>query len=79
MRICFYCHLSDSNLLDLVEFYKQDIDALKKLDEKLVIATRYKDIDWSCDILFIWWWSYALYPILRGRFSFYESCGNRHF
>ena len=68
MRICFYCHLSDSNLLDLVEFYKLDIDALKKLDEKLVIATRYKDIDWSCDILFIWWWSYALYPILRGRF-----------
>ena len=67
MRICFFCRLSQPELLEIVEFYKQDIKILHSLDPNMVIATKYKEIDWSCDVLFIWWWSYALFPILYGR------------
>lgn len=43
----------------LVEFYNQDINILKKIDSNLTIATKYREIDWSADVIFVWWWTYA--------------------
>ena len=59
MRICFFCKIKDRKLLDTIEFYKTDIDCLKEIDDKMVIATKYSEIDWKADILFVWWWTYA--------------------
>ena len=67
MKICFFCKIKNRKLLNTVEFYKQDIDILKKIDPGLTIATNYSEIDWNADIIFIWWWTYALYPVLVGK------------
>lgn len=67
MKICFFCKIKERKLLETVEFYKQDIDILKKIDSSLTIATNYSEIDWNADIIFIWWWTYALYPVLVGK------------
>ena len=67
MKICFFCKIKNRKLLNTVEFYKQDIDILKKIDPGLTIATNYSEIDWNADISFIWWWTYALYPVLVGK------------
>lgn len=67
MKICFFCKISDPKALELVEFYKQDIDALKELDSNLKIATSWKKIDFKSDVIFVWWWTYAIYPVLIGR------------
>lgn len=67
MKICFFCHVERKEILDIVEFYKQDINILKRLDPDLKIAIRFVDIDWSADIIFVWWWSYAFFPVIMGK------------
>ena len=54
-------------MLDTVEFYKQDIDALKALGHKIIICTKYSEIPFNFDAMFVWWWTYALWPVLLSR------------
>lgn len=65
-KIVFYCHDEKSNL-ETFEYYKQDIDALKTLGHQVIICTKYREIPFDFDIMFIWWWTYALIPVLLSR------------
>ena len=65
-RIVFYCNETKSNL-ETFEYYKQDIDALKTLGHQVIICTKYREIPFDFDIMFIWWWTYALIPVLFSR------------
>jgi glycosyltransferase involved in cell wall biosynthesis len=65
-RIAFYCNETKSNL-ETFEYYKQDIDALKTLGHQVIICTKYREIPFDFDIMFIWWWTYALIPVLLSR------------
>jgi hypothetical protein len=65
-RIVFYCNETKSNL-ETFEYYKQDIDALKTLGHQVIICTKYREIPFDFDIMFIWWWTYALIPVLLSR------------
>lgn len=67
MKICFFCRISDKSKLFLVEFYNQDINILKKIDSNLTIATKYSEIDWSADVIFVWWWTYAFFPVFVSK------------
>lgn len=67
MKICFFCKIDNKDDLYLVEFYHQDIEILKKIDPYLSIATKYTEIDWSADVIFIWWWTYAFFPIVISK------------
>lgn len=62
-KIVFYCRDSVENIQSM-EYYRQDIEALKALGHEVVVCNRYRDIPFKFDIMFIWWWTYALYPIL---------------
>jgi glycosyltransferase involved in cell wall biosynthesis len=62
-KIIFFCH-DDRSQLESFEYYKQDIDALKSLNHEVVICTKYQEIPFRFDAMFIWWWTYALYPAL---------------
>lgn len=50
-----------------MEYYRQDIHALQALGHEVVICNRYRDIPLKYDFMFIWWWTYALYPVLLAR------------
>ena len=52
-KVCFFTKVN-KNALEIVNFYKQDITILKDLGYDVKIATKWLDIDWSCDIIFIW-------------------------
>jgi glycosyltransferase involved in cell wall biosynthesis len=64
--IVFYAHDTVANLKEF-EYYKQDIDALKALGHEVVICTRYLEIPAHFDAMFVWWWTYALLPVLLCR------------
>lgn len=66
MKITFFCKV-DRKALSVVEFYKQDIEILQSLGHDVKIATSYKEIDWSADIIFIWWWTYAFFPVFISK------------
>ena len=40
---------------------------MRKVYPNLKIATKYSEIDWNVDVLFIWWWTYALYPVVIAK------------
>jgi glycosyltransferase involved in cell wall biosynthesis len=65
-KIVFYCNDTLENL-STFEYYKQDIDALETLGHEVVVVNRYRDIPLQFDLLFVWWWTYALYPVLLAR------------
>jgi len=66
MKVTFYCNIYKS-AFSIVEFYKQDIEILQELGYQVLITNKYRDIDWSSDLIFIWWWTYAFYPVLNAK------------
>jgi glycosyltransferase involved in cell wall biosynthesis len=64
--VAFYCNDSRSNI-ETFEYYQQDIEALRKLGHEVVVCNRYRDIPLQFDLMFVWWWTYALYPVLLAR------------
>lgn len=67
MKICFYAPVRDIELLDRVEFYKQDIDALRRLGHEVRLATRICELVRSADVYFVWWWTWAFLPLFRAK------------
>jgi glycosyltransferase involved in cell wall biosynthesis len=62
-KVVFYCRDSLDNIHSM-EYYRQDIEALKELGHEVVVCNRYRDIPWRFDLMYVWWWTYALYPTL---------------
>lgn len=65
-RIIFYCNDTLANI-ESMEYYRQDIEALRGLGHEVVVCNRYRDIPIKFDLMFVWWWTYALYPVLLAR------------
>lgn len=65
-RIVFYCHDTRANI-DAFEYYRQDIEAFESLGHEVTISTRYREIPRHFDLIFIWWWTHALYPVILAR------------
>ena len=66
LRIVFYCNDTIENLQSM-EYYNQDIQALTNLGHDVMICNKYSDIPRKFDVLYIWWWTYALYPVLLAK------------
>jgi glycosyltransferase involved in cell wall biosynthesis len=65
-RIVFYCRDTLENIQSM-EYYRQDIEAFKALGHDVLVCNRYRDIPWSFDVMFVWWWTYAIFPVLLSR------------
>lgn len=65
-KVVFYCRDSLDNIRAM-EYYRQDIEALRSLGHEVVVCNRYRDIPLRFDVMFVWWWTYALVPVLFAR------------
>src|SRR5581483_3009957 len=65
-KIVFYTH-APAPALHKVEFYKQDIDALRALGHQVVICTKVWEIPINFDAMFVWWWTHAFVPVFLSR------------
>lgn len=65
-KIVFYCRDSLDNIRSM-EYYRQDIEALRALGHEVVVCNRYRDIPLRFDAMYVWWWTYALVPVLFAR------------
>lgn len=66
LKIVFYCNDSMDNIQSM-EYYRQDIEALEVLGHEVVVCNRYRDIPLRFDVMYVWWWTYALAPVLLAR------------
>lgn len=67
-KIAFYCNDTLENIQSM-EYYRQDVEALRALGHEVVVCNRYRDIPWRFDVLFVWWWTYALLPVVLARLT----------
>jgi len=65
-RACFFAKVANRETLDRVEFYAQDIQILRDLGFDVRIATSVRQIR-SADLFFVWWWTWAFFPVLAAR------------
>src|SRR5690349_19390744 len=62
---CCFIKLKDKNSLQR-ELYAHDISILKELGFEVNIATTLSEIR-SADFYFIWWWTWAAFPLLVAK------------
>jgi glycosyltransferase involved in cell wall biosynthesis len=65
MKVCFFAHVPQKNILNTVSFYATDIQILRDLGHEVILATRFSEIPIGCDFYFIWWWTWAFMPLLK--------------
>jgi len=65
--ICFFTKINDKKLLELVQWYKNDIEFLKQTNADLSVATSVKELKKS-DLYYSWWASGSIYPLLYAKF-----------
>jgi glycosyltransferase involved in cell wall biosynthesis len=66
MKIVFYCNDTLENI-QTMEYYNQDIQVLIESGHDVKVCNRYSDIPLNFDVIYIWWWTYALYPVLLAK------------
>jgi glycosyltransferase involved in cell wall biosynthesis len=66
MKIVFYCNDTLENIQSM-EYYNQDIQVLRESGHDVKVCNKYSDIPLNFDVIFIWWWTYALYPVLLAK------------
>jgi glycosyltransferase involved in cell wall biosynthesis len=65
-RICFFARVQTPEIVERVEFYAQDIRALRELGYDVRVATRLGQLR-SADLYYVWWWTWALAPLTLAR------------
>ena len=64
MKICFFSTEGIENL-NKQQYSLQDINIIKDLGYNIIIASKFSDIPWDCDLYFSWWASGSILPLLK--------------
>ena len=67
MRICFFARVESREVLDTVEFYRQDIEILRSLGHEVFPAWRARQIRTDVDLYYVWWWTWAFQPLALAK------------
>jgi glycosyltransferase involved in cell wall biosynthesis len=65
-KVCFFARVKDLEVLERHEFYAQDIRILKELGFQVELAIRPWELR-PADLYFVWWWTWAFFPVLVAR------------
>ena len=67
LRVCFFAGVKDKDLLDLMQWYKEDIQILKELGFEVAIATNWREIPWNAALYFAWWPTKGILPLIKAK------------
>jgi glycosyltransferase involved in cell wall biosynthesis len=63
----FFVQTIDHDLVNRNEFYKIDIKILEDLGFNVQICHSYKNLPTDVTFYFIWWWTYAIFPVMKAK------------
>jgi glycosyltransferase involved in cell wall biosynthesis len=67
MKICFFAKVESHDILETVGFYADDVRILRELGHDVVKAITFAEIPWDADVYYVWWWNWAILPILKAK------------
>lgn len=65
-KVCFFAKVKDPRVLERVEFYAQDLQILSELGFDVRITASLKELR-PADFYFIWWWTWAFFPLIFAK------------
>jgi len=65
--VVFFVQTKDREIVKRNEFYKIDIKILKDLGFNVQICYSYYKLPSDAALYFIWWWTYAIFPVLKAK------------
>lgn len=66
-QVCFFAYVRDKKILELSEFYHNDIKILKELGFNVKIATKFSEVPFNYDLYFSWWWGTGVQALIKAR------------
>jgi glycosyltransferase involved in cell wall biosynthesis len=63
----FFVQTKDLDLVNRNEFYKIDLKILRELGFDVNICHSFRQLPSDVDFYFIWWWTYAIFPVLKAK------------
>jgi glycosyltransferase involved in cell wall biosynthesis len=87
-KVIFFCN-DKLQHINSMEYYQQDIKAFEYLGYEVLVINKFYQIPVTFEILYIWWWTYALIPtiiakllnkrvFITGAFNFQEQVGLKY-
>ena len=67
-RAVFFARVKSPTVLERNEFYAVDLRILRELGWDVILALKPWSIP-AADLYFVWWWTWALFPVLRARLA----------
>jgi glycosyltransferase involved in cell wall biosynthesis len=68
MKVCFFAR-GERQLLDDLGYYREDIDILNELGHEVILATRFHEIPWNCDLYFTWWYGWGILTLIKSKLA----------
>ncbi len=66
-NVLFFSHVKDLSLFNTVAYYEQDIRALTEIGYDVQVTNKIHHLFFKeCDFIFVWWWTYSIFPIMAG-------------
>ena len=65
-KIVFFCH-DTLEAIEKIEYYQQDVLALRRLGHHVIICNRVIDLPLVFDLIYVWWWTHALFPVILSK------------
>ena len=66
-RIVFFCRIADPELLELLDFYREDIALAHELADEVVVCTSMKQLRGQTGVLWAWWHAPSMPAVLAWR------------
>lgn len=61
----FFAPVRNREVLERVDFYRQDLECLRQIGCDVTVATRWREIPWDADVYYVWWWTWAWLPLAK--------------
>ncbi len=66
-KVCFFVRIKNLDLLKCRQWYGNDIKILEEMGFQVIVATKFKDIPFNCDLYFSWFTTGSILPLIKAK------------
>lgn len=66
-KICFFVKMREPKMLEYRQWYGNDIRILKELGFRVILAHKFNEIPWDCDLYFSWFVTGSFLPLIKAK------------
>jgi glycosyltransferase involved in cell wall biosynthesis len=68
-KACFFARVETPEVLKRRQWYENDIKILQELGFRVIVATKFNEIPFNCDLYFSWFATGSILPLIKAKIS----------